>query len=89
MKRFNFAPTTGHVRVMSRVSLRGRGNNALIPALHRQNICKLVYDTAITTSKAPVPVGIGRPITMFPDGEVRSSKSPYKVASDRNAAVVS
>jgi hypothetical protein len=26
---------------------------------------------------------------MFPDGVVRSSKSPYRVASDRNAAVIS
>ena len=26
---------------------------------------------------------------MFPDGVVRSSKSPWRVASDKNAAVVS
>lgn len=40
-------------------------------------------------SNTPVPVRFRRPITMFPEGVVRSSKSPCKVASDRNAAVVS
>jgi hypothetical protein len=44
-------------------------------------------DTAIL--KIPVPLCVGRPSTIFPDGLVRSSKSPCSVASDKNAAVVS
>lgn len=40
-------------------------------------------------SKTPVPVRLSLPATMFPDGVVRSSKSPWSVASDRNDAVVS
>lgn len=43
----------------------------------------------ITTSNTPVPVALGRPKTMLPDGVVKSSKSPNNVASDKNAAVVS
>ena len=45
--------------------------------------------TGITTSNTPVPHRIGRPNTKFPDGVLRSSKSPYSVASERNAPVVS
>lgn len=50
----------------------------------------LVYaSVAITTSNTPVPVRLGRPSTMHPDGVRRSSKSPNSVASERKAAVVS
>lgn len=45
--------------------------------------------TGITTSNTPVPVKLSLPATMFPEGDLRSSKSPCKVASERNAAVVS
>ena len=44
---------------------------------------------SINTPNAPVPVALGRPNTMFPDGVLRSSKSPCNVASPRNAIVVS
>ena len=44
---------------------------------------------SITTSNTPVPVALGLPRTMFPEGVVRLSKSPNSVASERNAAVVS
>jgi hypothetical protein len=43
----------------------------------------------MTTSNTPVPVKFNRPATIFPDGVVRSSKSPCNVASDRKDAVVS
>jgi hypothetical protein len=43
----------------------------------------------MTTSKEPVPPFEGRPKTILPDGEVKSSKSPYRAASDINEAVVS
>jgi hypothetical protein len=43
----------------------------------------------VLTSNTPVPVGLGRPNTIFPDGEVKSSKSPYRAASFKKAAVVS
>lgn len=42
-----------------------------------------------STSNTPVPVRLSLPTTIFPEGDVRSSKSPCKVASERNAAVVS
>lgn len=45
--------------------------------------------TAVSTSKAPVPVELGRPTTTFPDGLERLSKSPYSVASDMNDPLVS
>ena len=45
--------------------------------------------TGITTLNTPVPVKLSVPATIFPEGDLRSSKSPYKVASERNAAVVS
>ena len=45
--------------------------------------------TGITTSKTPVPVKFSLPATMFPDGVVRSSKSPCSVASEMKEAVVS
>lgn len=45
--------------------------------------------TGMTTSKTPVPVRFSLPATMFPDGVVRSSKSPCRVASEINEAVVS
>lgn len=40
-------------------------------------------------SNTPVPLLLGAPITMFAEGLRKSSKSPCRVASDRNAAVVS
>lgn len=40
-------------------------------------------------SKAPVPLALGLPITILAAGLVRSSKSPWRVASDRKATVVS
>ena len=45
--------------------------------------------TGIITSNTPVPVKLSLPATMFPDGVVKSSKSPCRVASDMNEAVVS
>ena len=35
-----------------------------------------VYCTAVSTSNAPVPVVLGLPTTMLPDGLERLSKSP-------------
>lgn len=43
----------------------------------------------MTTSNTPVPVRFNLPITMFPEGVVKSSKSPFSAASDKKAAVVS
>lgn len=43
----------------------------------------------ITTSNTPVPVTMGRPTTRLLEGVVKSSKSPYRVASDKKAVVVS
>jgi hypothetical protein len=43
----------------------------------------------MTISNAAVPLVEGRPRTMLPEGEVRSSKSPCNAASDMNDAVVS
>ena len=40
-------------------------------------------------SKLPVPLLLGTPMTIFAAGLVRSSCSPYRVASARNLAVVS
>jgi hypothetical protein len=40
-------------------------------------------------SNAPVPVELGLPTTMFPEGDVRLSKSPYSVASEMKEPVVS
>jgi hypothetical protein len=45
--------------------------------------------TTVITSNAPVPIALGRPRTMLPDGVVSSSKSPCSAASEMNAAVVS
>jgi hypothetical protein len=45
--------------------------------------------TCAITSNAPVPVVLGRPRTMLPDGVVSSSKSPCSAASDKKLAVVS
>ena len=45
--------------------------------------------TGITTSNTPVPVKFSLPTTMFPDGVLRSSKSPCRVASEMKVAVVS
>lgn len=58
-------------------------------ATHYDVPVMLLGFTGITMSNTPVPVRFRRPITMFPEGVVRSSKSPCRVASDRNAAVVS
>ena len=44
---------------------------------------------SITTSNTPVPVALGLPRIILPEGVVRSSKSPNSVASEINAAVVS
>ena len=52
-------------------------------------VAELGWSTDMTTSKTPVPVWLSLPMTMFPDGVVRSSKSPWRVASEKNAAVVS
>ena len=51
----------------------------------------MIHDdsTGMTTSKTPVPVRLSLPTTMFPDGVVRSSKSPCRVASEMKDAVVS
>lgn len=62
---------------------------AIYFCLHHTHDLQPNGSAAITTSNTPVPVAFGRPRTMFPDGLVRSSKSPYNVASDKNAAVVS
>lgn len=56
---------------------------------HDISAAESVWSTGITMSKAPVPVRLSLPMTMFPDGVVRSSKSPCSVASDKKAAVVS
>jgi hypothetical protein len=40
-------------------------------------------------SKLPVPLLLGTPMTIFAAGLVKSSCSPYSVASARNLAVVS
>jgi hypothetical protein len=40
-------------------------------------------------SNAPVPVELGLPTTIFPEGDVRLSKSPYSVASEMKEPVVS
>ena len=45
--------------------------------------------SGIMISKEPVPVRAGFPSTMLPDGDVRLSKSPCRVASVMNATVVS
>jgi len=46
-------------------------------------------EIGITTSNEAVPLFDGRPSTILPDGEVKSSKSPYNAASEINDAVVS
>lgn len=45
--------------------------------------------TGITISKAPVPIVEGRPRTILPEGDFKSSKSPCNVASEMKDAVVS
>lgn len=45
--------------------------------------------TGVRTSKTPVPLDPGFPRTMLELGLLRSSKSPWRVASERKAAVVS
>jgi hypothetical protein len=53
-----------------------------------------VYDYGISergnmTSNTPVPLNAGRPTMIFPEGVVKLSKSPWRVASDKKATVVS
>ena len=48
-----------------------------------------LLSVSITTSNVPVPVALGFPKIILPEGVVRSSKSPNSVASEMNAAVVS
>ena len=73
-----------HRRVMSRVS---NLINWLINKL--MAIYGVLLSVSITTSNAPVPVALGLPRIILPEGVVRSSKSPNSVASEINAAVVS
>lgn len=58
----------------------------------RYTVCTFyagMISVRVTTSNTPVPHIDGLPITILPDGDVRSSKSPCSVASERKAAVVS
>ena len=75
--------------------MRGFVTVALCHASRISFINKLIaiygelVSVSITTSNAPVPVVLGLPRIILPEGVVRSSKSPNSVASERNAAVVS
>ncbi len=75
---------------MSHLMANGRAIvQPLFPAFGKSKQVHCGLYTGSTTSNTPVPVRFGLPNTILPDGLDRSSKSPYKVASDKKAAVVS
>lgn len=63
-------------------------NSNATPPVSRTGHASLVMISDLR-SKTPVPLLLGAPMTMLAEGLRRSSKSPWSVASDKKAAVVS